>query len=231
MDILTPGSYGLIILVLILTGAGLPVPEELPILYAGYAASIQQLYWPWALGSCFIGALLGDCVLYSIGYHFGHTLAMKHPRIASLLHAEREKRVEKWIERHGLKVLLVVRFMVFLRAPVYLAVGILRMPMRRFVLIDSFCAAAVVSTFFGLSYAFGKKAQPYIERSEWLFTILVLLAVGAAVFWAWRKSRAASTSLAEMVEEAAEKFATPEPPPGDESNPAEPAASEPKRQD
>ena len=109
---------------------------------------------------------MGDFVLYSIGYKFGRGLAMKHPRLANLLHAEREERVEKWIRDHGLKILFVVRFMVFLRAPIYLAVGILRMPARQFVAVDALCAAAVVGTFFGLSYRYGDQIKRWIHGSE-----------------------------------------------------------------
>jgi len=181
------GSYGIIVLVLILTGAGLPMPEEVPIVYAGVAASVGTLNVWGALAACFIGALVGDCVLYTIGYKFGHGLAMKHPRLADFLHADREARVEKWITRHGLKVLFVARFLVFLRAPVYLAVGIMRMPVRRFVLFDTFSAAAVVGSVFGLSYLYGPNIQKFISGSELLLTAIVALCVAAALIWTWWK--------------------------------------------
>jgi membrane protein DedA with SNARE-associated domain len=198
------GSYGLIFLVLVLTGAGLPMPEEVPIIYAGVAASGGSLNAWSALAVCFAGALIGDCVLYTIGYHFGHGLAMKHPRLADFLHAEREARVERWIARHGLKVLFVARFLVFFRAPVYLAVGVMRMPVRRFVLIDSFCAAAVVGVVFGLSYRYGDQIQRVIRGSEVLLTIIVAMCVLAALLWTWWKGRSlpapsAETSHAENV--------------------------------
>jgi membrane protein DedA with SNARE-associated domain len=187
------GSYGIIFLVLVLTGAGLPMPEEVPIIYAGVAASAGTLN-PWAaLAVCFAGALMGDCVLYSIGYHFGHSLAMKHPRLADFLHADREARVERMIRKHGLKVLFVARFLVFFRAPVYLAAGVLRMPARQFVLIDSFCAAAVVGAVFGLSYYYGDQIQRFIRGSELLLTIIVALCVLAVALWTWWKSRRGHT--------------------------------------
>jgi membrane protein DedA with SNARE-associated domain len=187
------GSYGLIVFVLILTGAGLPMPEEVPIVYAGVAASVGTLNAWGALAACFAGALIGDCVLYTIGYHFGHGLAMKHPRLADFLHAEREARVEKWITQHGLKVLFVARFLVFLRAPVYLAVGVLRMPVRRFLLIDTFCAAAVVGVVFGLSYLYGGRIKGVIQGSELLLTVIVVLCVVAALLWTWWKGRSLRT--------------------------------------
>ncbi|MBI3839097.1 MAG: DedA family protein, partial [Planctomycetia bacterium] len=146
---------------------------------------------PWgAFVSCLIGALLGDSVIYAIGYHFGHTLVTRHPRFAHLLHAEREARIEEMIRRHGLKVFFLARFMVGIRAPVYLTAGILRMSFRRFVLIDTFCATAVVGLFFGLSYAYGEQLATLVRRSEIGFTVAVVVGVCVVLFYfVWKHFR------------------------------------------
>jgi membrane protein DedA with SNARE-associated domain len=150
---------------------------------------------PWgAFISCLVGALLGDSVIYAIGYHFGHTLVVRHPRFAHLLHAEREARIEEMIRRHGLKVFFLARFMVGIRAPVYLTAGILRMSYRRFVLIDSFCATAVVGLFFGLSYAlglaYGEQLTTLVRRSEIGFTVAVVVGVSIVVsYFIWKHLR------------------------------------------
>ncbi len=183
-------SYLGIIIVLILTGAGLPLPEEVPIIAAGVASSVGTLHAGWAYLSCIVGALLGDSVLYAIGYHFGRSLVTRHPRIAHLLHAEHEAKIEEMIRRHGLKVFFVARFMVGIRAPVYLTAGVLRMSYRRFLLIDAFCATCVVSLFFGLSYAYGDHVAAWIRDSEIGLTLLVVLAaIVVATVVAWRQFR------------------------------------------
>jgi membrane protein DedA with SNARE-associated domain len=170
-------SYLGIIIVLILTGSGLPLPEEVPILAAGVASSVGTLHPGWAYLACVVGAVLGDSVLYAIGYHFGRSLVIRHPRIAHLLHAEREAKIEEMIRRHGFKVFFLARFMVGIRAPVYLTAGVLRMSYRRFLLIDAICATSVVSLFFGLSYAYGDRVAGWIRDSEIGLTVLVVLVV------------------------------------------------------
>ena len=76
---LTHGSYIGIIAVLILTGTGLPIPEEVPVIAAGVLSSHGALD-PWlAFFSCLIGALGGDCVMYWIGRHFGSNVVREHP--------------------------------------------------------------------------------------------------------------------------------------------------------
>ena len=198
-------SYVGIILVLVLTGSGLPLPEEVPIVAAGYGASIGTLN-PWgAFLACLVGALAGDAVLYTIGYYFGHSLIIRHPWFARLLHAEREAKIEQMIRKHGLKVFFLARFMVGIRAPVYLAAGVLRMPFKLFLLIDAVCASSVVGLFFGLSYAYGEHLASLIRPSEIGFTVVVGVGIAVVVCYFLLKRRRAQRlagALGEKTDEA-----------------------------
>lgn len=179
-------SYLGIILVLILTGSGLPVPEEVPVILSGVAASYGQLN-PWlAFLACLFGAIAGDCLMYAIGYHFGRGVLFEHRLLARHLTPEREARIEQMISQHGVKVFLVARFLVGLRSPVYLTAGILRVPFRRFLLIDLFCSTLVVGTFFWLSYAYGTRIEGlwrYVRGFEIWTTAIILTAVATLAIW------------------------------------------------
>ncbi|MBI2826081.1 MAG: DedA family protein [Planctomycetia bacterium] len=193
LPLLEQGSYLGIIVVLILTGSGLPVPEEVPIIAAGVAAYYGQLN-PWlALASCFVGALLGDCVMYSIGYYFGHGVLREHPWFSRFLKPEREAHIEQMIVQHGWKVFFLARFLVGLRSPVYLTAGILRIPFRRFVLVDLFCAAIVITTFFGLSFLFAEHIADWwdrIRRAEVALTVAIVAAlIGVLLYFYVRHRR------------------------------------------
>ncbi len=183
-------SYLGIIMILVFTGCGLPIPEEVPIIAAGIASSVGTLNPWWAFLSCVVGAVAGDSVLYAIGYHFGHSLVYRHPRFAHLLHAEREAKIEQMIRKHEVKVLFLSRFMVGVRAPVYLAAGILRIPFLRFLIIDVVCATTVVGLFFGLSYAYGDRLTRLIRQSEiGLTVVIVAAAVAVTAYFFWRRRR------------------------------------------
>ncbi|MCH8923890.1 MAG: DedA family protein [Planctomycetes bacterium] len=199
-------SYLGIIVILVLTGCGLPLPEEVPIVAAGIASSVGKLNPWWAFFSCLLGALGGDAVLYAIGYHFGHSLITRHPRFAHLLHAEREAGIEQMIRRHEVKVFFLSRFMVGVRAPVFLAAGVLRIPFYRFLIIDAFCATTVVGLIFGLSYAYGDRLTSLIRQSEIWLTVTVALVVCAAVcfyFWKRRRRNKAATPQSEDADREA----------------------------
>lgn len=177
--ILSHGSYLAIILIITLTGAGLPIPEEVPVVTAGVLSSSEVAKLnPWlAFGSCLLGALLGDSVMYGIGRFFGHAFLARHPWFARLLNEQHEKQMEELIERQGLKVFLLARFLVGVRAPVYLAAGAMRVRFAKFLLVDLVCATSVVGVFFWLSYSFGASMGPILRESQWALTGAVALIV------------------------------------------------------
>lgn len=179
-------------MVLVLTGAGIPIPEEVPVIIAGVAARMGTLQmWP-AYFSCIIGALLGDCVMYAIGYHFGRSVLLEHRFLARHLTPEREKQIEEMISLHGFKVLFVSRFLVGFRSPVFLTAGILRMPLRKFLLFDGLSATTVVTVFFALAYRYGDSIQSwwkYLRGAEYALSGTVVLILIGVLIWYVRRVR------------------------------------------
>jgi len=195
------GGYLGIILFLVLTGCGLPIPEEVPIVLAGVLSSQGRLEPEWAFAACLFGALLGDSVMYAIGYHFGHGLLASHPKLGKFVGAQREEYFEQSILRHGFKVMLLARFMVGVRGPVYLAAGVVRMPFRIFLLWDLICATLVVGSFFSLSYFYGEQIAGMVRDAEMTLT-LVVLGVAAIVSLWWmrrRRQRMLDTAIQQRV--------------------------------
>lgn len=186
-------SYVGIVVTLILTGTGLPIPEEVLIILAG-AASSQGVLNPWlTFGCCLGGALVGDLATYWIGHHFGKNVIREHPWFARFVTPERERQLEVMIESHGLKVFFLARFLVGLRSPMYLTAGILRVPFRRFLLVDTLSATTVIGLFFSLAYWFAPQIQSWwgrIRQAEIALTVSVVVAVvGVVVFFYVRHRR------------------------------------------
>jgi len=190
---LEQGSYLGIVLFLTLTGLGLPVPEEVPIVAAGVASRAEALDWWLALPACLVGALLGDSLMYAIGRFFGARFLREHRLLSGFLTEEREKKIELLIQQHGIKAFFAARFLVGLRSPFYLTAGILRVKYRWFLFADFICASIVISAFFGLAYAFGDRITGLIQSAEKGLTLVVLgagiVALAVAAFLWFRKRR------------------------------------------
>ncbi|MBL9091200.1 MAG: DedA family protein [Planctomycetaceae bacterium] len=203
MNTLLGWGYFGIFAFLVLTGCGLPIPEEVPIVAAGcMAAPGRAILNPWiALFSCFAGAVVGDIVMYGIGRKFGRRLLQKRAFFASYLTPEKEQHIEEMFHKHGLKVLFVSRFLVGIRSPIYITAGILKVPFRRFVIADLFCAAVMVSTFFALAYFYSDAVLARIRDAEIAVTIVVvLLVVGAIIGYRYYRRHHGSHDAASPTE-------------------------------
>jgi len=199
MDLLlTKGSYLGIILFLVLTGCGLPVPEEVPIIFAGVMSANGTLNTWLALGACIIGAVLGDSMMYWFGHHFGRSGLAKNRFMVKIITPEREAQVETMIHRHGLKVFLTIRFLAGVRAPIYVTCGIMKVPYRKFLVADAISASVVVSVVFGLSYFIGDRVAVWVHDVEYALTaVAVVVAIGVGIFFWIRYRRRKAERAAE----------------------------------
>jgi membrane protein DedA with SNARE-associated domain len=198
LDFLPKYEYLVITVTIILTGMGLPVPEEVPVIGAGILSNSGHLD-PWmALVACLVGAIAGDCVSYAIGYHFGQALLRDRHWFSRLLTVEREQKAEKLFQRHGLKMFLGARFLIGLRSPMYMTAGILRISFRWFLLVDAISAVLVVSLFFGLSFIFAASFEHLwakfrgVEIALTVVVVLVTAGVAGYFFWRWYSQKKTS---------------------------------------
>ena len=163
-----------ITLILILGGLGLPIPEEAPIILAAVLTKNGQLQWPLALASCLAGVLLGDMVVYLLGFFYGEKV-LSLPLTRRLLTRQREAQIKGYFHRHGFKILVSGRFVPGFRTAAYLTAGILKLPPLKLLVTD--LVAASLSTFlmFGLGYAFANQIQSGIrEVQQWVTVIAAL---------------------------------------------------------
>ncbi len=97
------------------------------------------------------------------------------------------------IRKHGLKVFFAARFLVGVRAPMYVTAGILRVPLGRFLFMDGISATVVVGLVFGLSWRYGKHVETIMKKiheSQVALTIAVgvVVMVGLVYYWLHRRA-------------------------------------------
>ena len=184
-------SYPGVFLVLLATGLGLPIPEELPIVIAAMMARWEVMHWWGALLSCLGGALAGDMLVYGVGRHFGRRV-LEWPPARRMLTPEREARVMEAYRRHGLKFVILARLVMGLRAATFLTAGLVRVPFLRFLLVDVAAVLLSVPLVFGLAYAIADSVAVALARVHemqlWIGAAVLLVAAGWLVVL-WRRRR------------------------------------------
>ncbi len=168
-------AFGGVIVVLLLCGLGFPLPEEFPLFAAGYLAQQGVVSLRTSIIGCFAAIVAGDCMLFAIGYRLGNRI-FELPPFQKLLTPERMKRVNDRFRRYGSRVVFVGRFMAGVRATVFLAAGTLRMPFRRFIILDGMAAAISVPILIWIAYTFGDEIDQALKmiRKTGLTLFLVI---------------------------------------------------------
>ncbi len=134
---------------LFLTGIGIPpAPEEAGILYAASVNALHsEVWWSLAWASCGLGIIAADCVLYGVGWRWGAKL-FEYRWVQKVLSNERRQRLEGHFTQHGMKLLILARFLPPLRTGVFLIAGATRYSFLKFLIADLVYAVVGVGLFF-----------------------------------------------------------------------------------
>ena len=184
------GQFGYlgIALILVLGGLGLPVPEEAPIILAAVLSKSEKMWWPLAFASCLVGVLMGDFVVYFLGYFYGEKV-LSLPLTRRVLTRARETQIQGYFHRHGFKILILGRFAVGFRTAAYLTAGILKLPALKLFVTDLFAATLSTLLMFGLGWVFAHQIQSNFDRVKVWLTGAVALAMVGWLFQRYYKAR------------------------------------------
>lgn len=183
--------YAGIVIMMLLSAFGLPLPEELTIVSVGilsYMGANPELFPPpevgapvvnkyWASIVCIVAIMAGDTLVYMLGKTWGRKL-IRHPKLHRFLPEEKFASVEKWTNKYGLWAVFLLRFSPGVRFPGHFACGILHYPWRRFFMMDSFAVLISVPTQVILIATYGEVILSLLHKFRNYFVIaLVLLGV------------------------------------------------------
>ncbi len=176
MTIEVLGWYASIFVWLFATGIGIPpMPEEAGILYAASVASLHpEVWWPFAWLTCGLGILCADCVLYGLGRWWGPRL-FAYKWVQRFLSEDRRKQLEERFHAHGMKLLILARFLPPLRTGVFLISGASRYSFVKFLIADGiYCVFGV-----GLVFFFGAGLLAVVKeigyKAAWIAAIPLVL--------------------------------------------------------
>ena len=160
-----------------------PIPSEVILPFAGFSAARGSLDPVLAWVAATVGAVVGAYVLYGVGAFVGydrvHQLAGKRWFV---LFSQRDlARGERFFDRHGSKVVLLGRFVPFVRSVVSVPAGFARMPLARFTLLTAIGSGLWNALFIYAGYRLGdrwEQVQQYLQPISYT-VVAALLITGA----------------------------------------------------
>ncbi|HEU4418580.1 MAG TPA: VTT domain-containing protein, partial [Planctomycetota bacterium] len=119
-------------LVFLLCGIGLPLPEEIVLLAAGYVCAKfpDHAMLSWMMLWCAGAILTGDLIPYILGRVFGVRL-LRLRWLRWLVTRKRLAIFDRWFRRRGDLVILIARFLAGLRIVAFFTAGTMKMPWTR----------------------------------------------------------------------------------------------------
>lgn len=152
------GAYGLVFLVLLLCGLGVPLPEDVVLITGGFLVYEGAARLDLMIVVAFAGILGGDSIAFFLGRHFGDRLTRIWPIRLIVTPAKRNK-VEHLFARYGEKIVMAARFMPGVRAVTYFCAGAAGMSYWRFIAFDGIAATVSAPVFVLLGWHFGGKIE------------------------------------------------------------------------
>jgi membrane protein DedA with SNARE-associated domain len=185
------GAYTWLGGILILCGLGLPIPEDLSLIAAGYFSWRGVLHVSKAFAVCFAAVLAGDSLAFFLGRYFGRRVLASRLAQKYFTH-RRQIKVRAYFRKFGSKVVLVGRFTPGLRFTIFFTAGTLHLRPPVFLIYDFSAAAFTVPLLVYSAWFFGGQIDyvvRYAHRFDAVIVVAVAIAALIAAVRAWRRHK------------------------------------------
>lgn len=175
-----------------ISGLGMPVPEDVLVLYAGLSVGTGRFDWLPATLVVFFGVLLRDSLAWLLGKALGARL-LEAGWLRSAMGGERLDRVTSLLRERGEVAVFGGRFLVGLRAPMFAVAGASGIPYRRFVQWDLLGLCVTTPALLLTGYWLGPPALTLADALLPYLRNLVVALIVLAALWLARGGAARPT--------------------------------------
>lgn len=163
-----------------------PIPSELIMPLAGFAAGQGRLNFVLAVISGSIGSVAGATFWYFIGYWFGlerlKRIAARHGRWLTVSPKEVDK-AQRFFLRHCGKAVFLGRLVPAVRTLISVPAGIAGMGLWKFLLYSSLGTVIWTTALAGAGYFLGER---YNEVAHWLNPVSTVIILGVVAWYFYR---------------------------------------------
>ncbi|WP_229052843.1 DedA family protein [Aeromicrobium sp. Leaf350] len=157
-----------------------PIPSEIVLPIAGFAASQGIFSLEGALFATTAGSVIGAVVLYWLGRAFGRERSMWVFEKTPLLKVSDLERTEAWFAKHGSKAVFFGRMVPIFRSVISLPAGVEKMNFGLFLALTTAGSLIWNSIFVIAGYRLGsdwEKVEPYADLFQRVVIVAVLVVV------------------------------------------------------
>jgi membrane protein DedA with SNARE-associated domain len=174
-----------------------PLPSEVILPLAGFAASTGQMNLWAALLWTTAGSVIGALALYGVGALLGRERTVAIAARLPLVKISDIEKTEAWFLRHGTKAVFFGRMIPIFRSLISVPAGVERMPLRVFLGLTTLGSALWNTAFVMAGYTLGANWTQVTDLvSTYSKIVLVLAAVAVVTFLAVRLLRRPATAPA-----------------------------------
>ena len=184
---------------LVIVGVAIPA---VPLLFAvGTLVGLGHVDGTYALACATLGAFAGDGISYWVGHRYGPQLRQRWPFYK---HPQWLERGELTFKRHGMKSIVMARYIGAIRPFVPAIAGMLKMKLRQYVPASALAAVVWSATFLAPGWVFGTSLELVAAVAGRLAVVLAVVlvlvaAIWALVFYTWRWLGAHTTGMIERA--------------------------------
>ncbi|ONI72106.1 hypothetical protein BWI15_18680 [Kribbella sp. ALI-6-A] len=159
-----------------------PLPSEVILPLAGFAANRGDLGLVSAILFTTLGSVVGALALYGVGAVLGRDRTRALAGALPLMKVEDVDKAEQWFAKHGPKAVLIGRMVPLVRSLISVPAGVERMSVPLFLALTAVGSLVWNSALIIAGYLLGEQWH-VVESSVGVFQYVVIAAALAAVTW------------------------------------------------
>ncbi|MCU0661419.1 MAG: DedA family protein [Myxococcota bacterium] len=159
------GGFAILVVfgILLLCGLGLPIPEDIPLIAAGYLIYLHETTWAIALLAGMSGVLVGDSIIFWFGKRLGAKL-FRSRLVMFLTTPQRILKIKAYYRKYGEKIIIAGRFLPGLRAAIFFVAGSSGVRYSKFIALDGIAALVSVPVWLFLGSRFGSEIDSLMDK-------------------------------------------------------------------
>ncbi len=179
-------AYVYVGLFLVLGSLGLPFPEEIVLLSAGYLAGTGAVHF-WLMLPYTMGILIiADTMTYTVSRKLGREILLKWGRYV-FLPTHRLDQIEEYYEKHGSKTVFFSRLVIGFRFVGIMVAGITEMPWKKFFIYDILSIIVYLPIVLGLGFLFHYHLDLILKELRLVKHVIFIVAMGLILLWFIKK--------------------------------------------